>query len=55
MNKISLRCITIGSPAAQDILAATLPELKPCPFYGNPTALKLATPQVALYGEEIQW
>ena len=54
MDQISLRGVTIGSPTAQDILAATIPELKPCPFCGNPTAFKLATAQVAFDGEEVQ-
>ena len=51
---ISLRGVTIGSPAAQDILAAALPELKPCPFCGNSTAFKLAQSKNRFDNTELQ-
>ena len=54
MNQVSLRGVTIGSPAAQDILAAALPELKPCPFCGNPTAFKLAQSKDGFDNTELQ-
>ena len=54
MNQVSLRGVTIGSPAAQDILAATLPELKPCPFCGNPTGFKLAQSKDRFDNTELQ-
>ncbi len=54
MDPISLRGVTIGSPTAQDILAATIPELKPCPFCGNPTGFTVAQAKDRFDNTELQ-
>ena len=41
MNHISLRGVTIGTPAAQEILETTPPELNPCPFCRNTLDFKV--------------
>lgn len=54
MNQISLRGVTVGSPAAQNILATIPPELKPCPFCKNAINFGLAKSKNRFGGDELQ-